>query len=202
MNTEITNILSNPFDKDKIRSKTGNFGEEITYVEGSEIIKRLNEAFEYSWSFKIQSHDILNEEVIVIGILKAGKEIKQQFGTSKITRKRETKEAISIGDDLKAAATDSLKKCATLFGLALHLYETPSKNDADYNDSIKVYNTNEDLENPRDLKISFKQLSYITSLAREHKIKLKDYCLEQFNKKIDELSKFEASQLISELLAA
>ena len=30
---------------------------------------------------------------------------------------------VSLGDDLKAAATDALKKCATLFGVGLHLYE-------------------------------------------------------------------------------
>ena len=45
-----------------------------------------------------------------------------QFGASQVTRDRETKALISLGDDLKAAATDALKKCATFLGVGLHLY--------------------------------------------------------------------------------
>jgi hypothetical protein len=42
---------------------------------------------------------------------------------------------ISLGDDLKAAATDCLKKCATLFGVGLHLYfDTPSPSNGNGND--------------------------------------------------------------------
>jgi hypothetical protein len=48
--------------------------------------------------------------------------IKTQFGSSQITRAKETGEIISLADDLKAAATDSLKKCATMLGVGLHLY--------------------------------------------------------------------------------
>ena len=48
--------------------------------------------------------------------------MKMQFGASQVTRERETKALISLGDDLKAAATDALKKCATFLGVGLHLY--------------------------------------------------------------------------------
>ena len=47
------------------------------------------------------------------------------FGGSDIARHRETQKPVSIADDLKAAASDALKKCATLFGIGLHLYERP-----------------------------------------------------------------------------
>ena len=47
---------------------------------------------------------------------------RRQFGSSKITRARESGEIISLADDLKAAATDALKKAATLLGVGLHLY--------------------------------------------------------------------------------
>jgi hypothetical protein len=45
-----------------------------------------------------------------------------QFGKSGITRSTKDNAIVSLGDDLKAAATDALKKCATLFGVGLHLY--------------------------------------------------------------------------------
>jgi hypothetical protein len=44
------------------------------------------------------------------------------FGGSDIKRKKESGEVICLADDLKAAATDSLKKAASLLGLGLHLY--------------------------------------------------------------------------------
>jgi hypothetical protein len=60
--------------------------------------------------------------VIVIGQLNAGGIVKSQFGSSRITRAKETGDIISLSDDLKAAATDALKKAATLLGVGLHLY--------------------------------------------------------------------------------
>jgi hypothetical protein len=43
-----------------------------------------------------------------------------------ITKAKETGEIISLADDLKAAATDALKKAATLLGVGLHLYNGDS----------------------------------------------------------------------------
>jgi hypothetical protein len=54
--------------------------------------------------------------------LKAGGIVKSQFGSSRITRAKESGDIISPADDLKAAATDALKKAATLLGVGLHLY--------------------------------------------------------------------------------
>src|SRR5262245_52493011 len=61
-------------------------------------------------------------EVVVLGKLTAQGVAKSQFGKSRITRAKKDNAIISLGDDLKAAATDCLKKCATLFGVGLHLY--------------------------------------------------------------------------------
>ncbi|MBW2014490.1 MAG: hypothetical protein JRI69_12010 [Deltaproteobacteria bacterium] len=41
-----------------------------------------------------------------------------------MTRARENGEMVSLADDLKAAATDAIKKCATLMGVGLHLYSS------------------------------------------------------------------------------
>ena len=98
----------------------------MSYVTGHAVINRLNESFEGSWSFEITEQTILETEVIVRGRLTAGGEVKEQFGSQPIKRYNENHakagQVINMGDDLKAAATDCLKKCATLYGVALHLY--------------------------------------------------------------------------------
>jgi hypothetical protein len=68
---------------------------------------------------------------LVLGKLTAAGIVKMQFGASQVTRDRESKALISLGDDLKAAATDALKKCATFLGVGLHLYaERPLRPEA------------------------------------------------------------------------
>jgi hypothetical protein len=117
-------ILEQPFAPEQIKQREGNFGKKLDYIEGHAVIQPLNDAFDADWSFTITRHEILKEtdEVIVIGQLNGGGIVKSQFGSSRITRARETGEIISLADDLKAAATDALKKAATLLGVGLHLY--------------------------------------------------------------------------------
>lgn len=115
-------ILTRPFPKDQIKQREGNFGKMLDYVETPSVIARLNEAFEGHWSFRVLSHQILEQEVIVLGELSADGEVKQQFGSKQIAKHSKTKEPLSLGDDLKGATSDALKKCATEFGVALELY--------------------------------------------------------------------------------
>ena len=117
-------LLERPFDPAQIKQRDGNFGKVLDYVEGHAVIQRLNDAFESNWSFEILEHEVLEkvDEVIVLGKLTAENITKSQFGSSQITRARDTGEIISIAGDLKAAATDALKKSASLLGVALHLY--------------------------------------------------------------------------------
>ena len=124
-------LLEKPFSPDQIKQREGNFGRMLDYIEGHTIIQRLNDAFDAEWSFRIISHEIVKEvdEVLVLGELKAFDIVKSQFGSSKIKRARETGEIISLADDLKAAATDALKKTATLLGIGLHLYDVKTDSD-------------------------------------------------------------------------
>src|SRR5437773_10507596 len=115
-------LLEKPFSPDQIKQREGVYGDVLDYVEASAVIHRLNEAFEAEWMFEILDHHIYEKEVVVLGKLTAQGIAKCQFGKSKITLTKENKTEVSIGDDLKAAATDSIKKCATLFGIGLHLY--------------------------------------------------------------------------------
>src|SRR5438128_715302 len=115
-------LLEKPFSPDQIKQRKGLDGDVLDYIEGAAVIQRLNDVFNAEWTFEILDHHIYEREVVVLGKLTTQGIAKCQFGKSKITRTKETKTEVSIGDDLKAAATDAIKKCATLFGVALHLY--------------------------------------------------------------------------------
>lgn len=118
-------LLEKPFTPDQIKQRDGNFGK-LDYIEGHAVIQRLNDAFDSLWSFSILEHKVMTDcdEVIVLGQLRADEVVKTQFGSNRITHNRETSEMVSIADGLKAAATDSLKKCATMLGIGLHLYNS------------------------------------------------------------------------------
>ena len=122
MKKEIRQVLEAPFPPEVIKQRDGSYGKTLDYVEAWAVIARLTEAFDGDWSFDIQSYQILDEEVVVLGKLTASGLIKSQFGSAAITRAKDTGKVVSLGDDIKAAATDALKKCATLMGVALYLY--------------------------------------------------------------------------------
>lgn len=116
-------LLERHFEPAQIKQRKGRNGM-LDYVEGHSVIQRLNDAFEGAWSFEVLDHQIVEEkdEILVLGKLSADGVVKMQFGSTQITRERDSKAIVSIGDDLKAAATDALKKCATFLGVGLHLY--------------------------------------------------------------------------------
>jgi len=120
-------VLEKPFPADIIKTRKGAFGAQLSYVEAVHYIQRLNEAFEGAWSWRVQSHEVRDSEIIVLGVLEAGGQVRQAFGGSGITTSKATGEVVSIADDLKAAATDALKKACSLLGVGLDLYgrETP-----------------------------------------------------------------------------
>jgi hypothetical protein len=113
-------ILCRPFPPEAIKSRPGNHGKTLSYVDVAAVITRLNEGCE-SWSFEVVSHKVEADEVIVLGKLTADGQTKMHFGGSMVTLDKDGR-AVSIADDLKAAASDALKKCASLFGVALELY--------------------------------------------------------------------------------
>ena len=114
-------LLEKPFGPAQIRQRKGRNGV-LDYVEGHSVIARLNEALDGAWSFEVTHHEVREDEVVVLGKLSAEGIAKMQFGVSQLTREKGGGALVSLGDDLKAAATDALKKCATFLGVGLHLY--------------------------------------------------------------------------------
>jgi hypothetical protein len=100
----------------------------LTYISGEQVVSRLNEVLSVAgWSFRVLSHGINQEadEAWALGELVAqvGEQtvVRQQFGSQKIKRSRSSGTPLDIGFDLKGAATDALKKCASWLGVGLYL---------------------------------------------------------------------------------
>jgi hypothetical protein len=76
--------------------------------------KVLNLMFGWDWDFEIMDEKIIHGEAVVKGKLTCRTNgrtiIKMQYGNKDIMTKRGSNEPLSIGNDLKAAATDALKE--------------------------------------------------------------------------------------------
>lgn len=194
-------ILEKPFLGQEIRQRDGGHGQVLDYVEGHTVIARLNEAFDGVWDFVIKSFEVseARDEVIVVGRLVAGGVTKMQFGASSITRSKADNQPISIADDLKAAATDALKKCATLFGVGLHLYRDKDEHKGQHS---RQRSGQAEAAQKTNSRISARQHGYLLNLAREQaltKRELDALCQERFGVVLDHVTKAEASLLIEEL---
>jgi hypothetical protein len=124
--------LAAPFET-TFRDQRG--GVELEYITGEQCVSRLNQVLgPLGWSFVVREHGLNAEadEIWVLGELSVTLDgvtaTRQQFGSQKIKRARQTGNPLDIGFDLKGASTDSLKKCASLVGVGLYLSrkETPA----------------------------------------------------------------------------
>ena len=211
-------VLEAPFPEGLVKTRPGTFGSQLSYLEGHTIVARLNEAFDGNWSFEIMSHQILDEEVLVCGKFRAEAAgvIKMAFGSSHITRDNRTGNAVALGDDLKAASTDALKKAATLLGVGLYLYG--GGNGAASQDEERPFDEELRSTRPRsgngerqpavgsgnaNGRITNRQISAVFSIARQKGMtneEVRSLCRETYSRNIDYLSKQEASNLIERLL--
>jgi hypothetical protein len=121
--------LTAPFD---VTFSDTRGGVELTYVTGEQVTTRLNEVLGVNgWSFRVLQHEINVEadEAWALGEMVAeidGKTVtRQQFGSQKVKRSRSTGAPLDLGFDLKGAATDAMKKCASLLGVGLYLSRKP-----------------------------------------------------------------------------
>lgn len=124
-------------------------GVSLTYITGEQVVSRLNEVLTITgWSFHILEHGINEsaDEAWVLADLtvKLGDEhiTRQQFGSQKIKRSRQTGMPLDLGFDLKGATTDALKKCAQGVGVGLYLSKRENKPVQQPNRSVPVSNRN------------------------------------------------------------
>jgi len=106
-----------------IKERKGKGNKTFRYVEGGYVVARLNQIFSpVGWDFEIIEHIIEPTEVVVKGRLTIKNPL-QKYQVSKTQYgSKERYAAVPLGDTLKAASTDALKKCASFFGIALDVY--------------------------------------------------------------------------------
>lgn len=167
LNADQLNYVLKRTPKEHTYSRPAKGGGNWTYVTGAYVKKVLNMLFGWDWDFKVVNFEVnwKAKQAIVHGELRCridGKEIiKTQFGRSDIAFKKvpvfedgkpvmvETKngvkyqktesgdEPVDLGNELKAATTDALKKCASELGLFGDVYSPD-----DYKE-IKVLSDNQ-----------------------------------------------------------
>lgn len=117
-------------------------GKNWTYVKVSYVRKVLDSVFGFNWDFQVETSlqeafevAKLTKSCVVKGTI-TGKvwiegswvEVKKtQFGRAEVKFKKELQNGervpLDFGNDMKAATSDCLKKCASMFGVAADIYE-------------------------------------------------------------------------------
>lgn len=113
--------------------KVNKGGGDQTYVPAEKVIERLNRVLGVAgWSFEVVREGFTSSEAWVLGEITAtidGVVVKrQQYGNEPITMGRSEK---STSDLMKKAGTDSLKKAATLLGVAAYLYDEDERREVE-----------------------------------------------------------------------
>lgn len=109
-----------------------------TYIKSSYVRKVLDSVFGFNWNFDVETSLAeafevakLTKTCVVKGTLSGrvwhgGQWVeinKTQFGRADVKFKKDSDEPLDFGNDMKAATSDCLKKCASLFGIGADVYE-------------------------------------------------------------------------------
>jgi recombination DNA repair RAD52 pathway protein len=130
--SDIYSQLTEPFPKEVERQlKKG--GASLTYIPVSEVITRINKVLGVTkWSFEIITcgRDAIDPDYIVAHVRitwvsdePAAIVTRDGFGGQKIKRTK-AGEIVDLGDEMKGAVSDALKKAAQTFGIGLYLART------------------------------------------------------------------------------
>ena len=205
--------LSARFDESVHRSMLKG-GTRLTYIPVAAVIHRLNEVLGVdAWSLKIVSvyRDATDPDFIVAQIMLTAefeREVvtRDAVGGQRIKRTRDGG-IIDLGDEMKGAVSDALKKAAQTLGVGLYLTgvddhhtETPSSapmRDSDVPHPAEVADIASKREASIHRPVTAKQIDFITSLAS----KCADVALAQSLINWDELNVFTAGELIDRLRA-
>ena len=186
-------VLRRPFPSEQVKTRPGQHGKMLSYVDVSTVLQRLHEACDVM-SFEVVRHEILDDEVIVVGRLSADGIVNIDFGCASITRDGAGM-PVSIGDDLKAASSDCIKRCARLLGCPLDLHshvERPPSAPANGHASVQAGE-----------RVTARQVAAIQSICRRQNIGREELValVEKRTRKngVQFMTKSEASSLIDEL---
>jgi len=130
MKQETINILTQPL---KVNYKPGPGGMKYKYVEGKDVLSRLNSAFGHEWSSKvIETHERDGQIITLVEVTAEGI-THQGYGGAEIARynsgERKGK-PVDVSTAYKSSFTNAIKKCAEQFGIGLDSDDSPTKEPA------------------------------------------------------------------------
>ncbi len=202
MEQKVIEVLERKFDAANIKTRQGAGSIKLKYLEAQIVTRRLNEAFNQDWSFEIRDSKIVEGNIYVLGRLtvpdgKSGYIWKESYGGKKVAIARADKSMLDLGNDMKAAQSDALKKCSSLLGIGLDLYgEDEKTTEDDSKPEVEV-------QSAATVKASSIQLKAINSIAAAKKVPdLNMYASKVLGRVIIDLadvSESEAKKLITEL---
>lgn len=189
--TALTNLVMGETPRDVVFERPIRGGSSVDYIPGWWFVEQLNSLFSYLWDFEILRESVGQKQVWVLGKLTVrtwdGLVItKNSYGGSDIKlysdKSDKAGQVIDIGDDLKSAATDALKKAATLLGLA-----------------SDVYGRREVMEQTGPGKTQLKVLYKIGESKGMDKGKVDDLCMQKYSKTPEELESVLVLGLMQEI---
>lgn len=120
-------VLSEKTPESKIKQRPGPGNMTLNYVEIGYVVGKLDEAFNHLWEFEIIDEKVGETQIWVKGRLTVHLAPdfsikKEAYGGATIKKFKGDAGVVDIGNDMKAAASDALKKCASLLGVAKDVY--------------------------------------------------------------------------------
>jgi len=116
---EIVAALQKPIKKYTLNVR----GKSYPYVKGTDVITRLNDAFDYQWSSEVVSAEEKHGFVLAcvrLNVIIDGVRVTHTgFGSAPIMKHRNSEEIVDLGNNYKSAYTNALKKAAEQFGIGL-----------------------------------------------------------------------------------
>ena len=122
--TSIYSQLTEPFPQEMERSLNKG-GTNLTYIPISEVINRLNKIIGVeNWSFTVKNWQQLGNSIVaqvsVVAIISGNSVTREGVGGQKIKMTKQG-DPVDIGDEVKGAVSDALKKAVQTLGVGLYL---------------------------------------------------------------------------------
>ena len=126
------NLVANETPRYRIRRRKGKGGMFFDYVDIGYVLEQLNLLTGHLWDWNIEWQTSIAEakevkQFIVRGALtlnsKTGTSVKKvNYGKADIKMLKNDAGFLDFGNDMKGAVSDCVKKCASMFGIALDVY--------------------------------------------------------------------------------
>ena len=200
---EIYQQLAEPFPPEMVR-KLNKGGTNLIYIPISEVITRMNKIVGVeNWSFTVKSWQQLGTSIVAHVSVQAtieGKTITREgVGGQKIKMSKQG-DPVDIGDEVKGAVSDALKKAVQTLGIGLYLARSEEAMEIEQAIDASVSAPPAPVVSPK-----YAQFKSLLEASEENKTKIKTFWLEQSGgrpvPKPSEFTEEELDTLITELVS-